>query len=309
MNQILSVESPQNRKKRSNRSSTHSILIVFAVILIIFGIGLTSTGAYSYYRSLSNNLNESIVSPTSTKPVITIERESASTINIVVTHDKAISNVTYKINDEKPIQIDGADKTEVQEEVELPIGESTITINAKDINGISSSYESSFKVEQKPIITLEQVDGKIQATTESKINIDYIRFYWDDDEVNGKQVTINDIKNVTLIDVIEGTHTLNIIAVDVEGNRTTKTQKVIGDNKPELTVTTNGEVFIINATDDEELTKVEITLNSNETKTEEINNKEYSTTVDLVNGENKLTVTVYNKNGLSETSRVKYTKE
>ena len=41
----------------------------------------------------------------------------------------------------------------------------------------------------------------------------------------------------------------------------------------------------------------------------EINEKEYSTTVDLENGENRLTVTVYNKNGLSEVSRVKFTKE
>lgn len=308
MNQILSVESPQNKKK-SNKSSTHSILIVFAVILMIFGIGLTSTGAYSYYRNLSDNKNNSIATSSNTKPVITIERENASTINIVVTHDKEISNVTYTINDEEPVQVDGENKTEVKKEVELPVGASTIVIKAQDINGISASYESSFEVEQKPIIKLEQVEDKIKATTESEINIDYIMYYWDDDETNATKFTINDVKNVTLIDVLEGTHTLNIVAVDIEGNETKKTQKVIGDNKPEVNVTTDGNVFIINAKDDEGLSKIEITLNSNDTQTEELQDKEYSTTVDLENGENRLTVVIYNKNGLSEIARVKYIKE
>ena len=71
MTQILSVENTKNKKKKS---SIHSILIVFSVILIIFGIGLTSTGAYSYYRNLSSNMEESIVTSGSTKPVITTER-------------------------------------------------------------------------------------------------------------------------------------------------------------------------------------------------------------------------------------------
>lgn len=308
MNQILSVDSPQNKKKKK-RSSIQSIIIVFAVILMIFGIGLTSTGAYSYYKSLSNNLNNSIVAEASTKPVISIERENASVINIVVTHDKEISNVTYTLNNGEPVQINGNNQTEIQQEVALPVGSSTIAITAEDINGISSSYSSSFEVEQKPVITLEQVNTQIQITTESEINIDYVMYYWDEDEANAQKYTINDVKNVTLIDVLEGEHTLTIVAVDVEGNETIETKKIIGDTKPKLSVTTNGEVFIIQTTDDQNLAKIEITLNDNEPITQEITGTEYSTTVDLEPGENRLTVVVENINGLSETSRVKFTKE
>lgn len=305
MNQILSVE----RQTKKKRSSIHSIIMVFAIILIIFGIGLTSTGAYSYYKNLSNNFNNSIVSEASTKPVITIERENASIINIVVTHDKELVNVTYTLNNEDPVQINGNNQTEIQQEVELPVGSSTIAITAEDINGISSSYSSSFEVERKPTITLEQVENKIQATTESEININYVMYYWDDDEQNAEQFTINDVRDVRLIDVLEGTHTLTIVAVDVEGNETIKTQKVIGDNKPVIDIVTNGEIFAIKATDDQGLAKIEITLNSNETLTEEITGTEYSTNINLEDGENRLTVVVYNINGLTETSRVKYTKE
>ena len=305
MNQILAVEKPQ----RKHKSGIHSILTVFAVILMIFGLGLTSSGVYAFYRSLSDNVDNNIVSSSSSKPVITIERESASTINIVVTHDKAIASVTYTINDEEPVQIDGNNKTEIKQEVELPVGSSTINITAKDVNGISSSYESKTEVEEKPTITLEQVEGKIKATVTSKINIDYIMYYWDENESDAKQFTVNDVKTETLIDVLEGTHTLNVVTVDTNGNKSTKQQKVIGDNKPELEVKTNGKVFRIISSDDESLAKIEYSLNSSEIQTEEINQKEYQKDLELINGKNTLTVTVYNSNGLIATTTVEYVKE
>ena len=306
MNQILSVENTKNKK---SKSAIHSILIVFSVILIIFGIGLTSTGAYSYYRGLSGGMDKSIVSEGSTKPVITTERENASTINIVVTHDKGIVSLTYSINDGQATEVNCDNKMEFKQEVELPIGSSKLTIIAKDINGISSSYESTFEVEDKPSITLEQVDGKIKATIESKNNIDYVMYYWDEDEANAMKGTINNTKTEPTIDVLEGTHTLNIIAVDVNGNQTKKSQKIIGDNKPKIDVKTNGKVFRIIASDDEELSKIEYTFNSQEMQTEEVSDKEYTKDLELQDGNNSLTVTVYNKNGLSETTTVEYVKE
>ena len=306
MNQILSVENTKNKK---SKSAIHSILIVFSVILIIFGIGLTSTGAYSYYRGLSGGMDKSIVSEGSTKPVITTERENASTINIVVTHDKGIVSLTYSINDGQATEVNCDNKMEFKQEVELPIGSSKLTIIAKDINGISSSYESTFEVEDKPSITLEQVDGKIKATIESKNNIDYVMYYWDEDEANAMKGTINNTKTEPMIDVLEGTHTLNIIAVDVNGNQTKKSQKIIGDNKPKIDVKTNGKVFRIIASDDEELSKIEYTFNSQEMQTEEVSDKEYTKDLELQAGKNNLTVTVYNKNGLSETTTVEYVKE
>jgi len=306
MNQILSVENTKNKKPKS---AIHSILIVFSVILIIFGIGLTSTGAYSYYRGLTSGLDKSIVSEESTKPVITTERVNASTINIVVTHDKGIVSLTYSINDGQAIEVNCDNKMEFKQEVELPIGSSKLTIIAKDINGISSSYENTFEVEDKPNITLEQVDGKIKATIESKNNIDYVMYYWDEDEANAMKGTINNTKTEPMIDVLEGTHTLNIIAVDVNGNQTKKSQKIIGDNKPKIDVKTNGKVFRIIASDDEGLSKIEYTFNSQEMQTEEVSDKEYTKDLELQAGKNNLTVTVYNKNGLSETTTVEYVKE
>ena len=307
MNQILAVENTRGKKKKSN---IHSTIIVFSVILIIFGIGLTSTGAYSYFKNLSDNIgNNNIVVSNNTKPVITTERENASIINIVVTHDKGITKVTYKVNGGEDNVISGDNKMEVTQEVELPSGESTISIIAEDINGVTASYESSYEVEEKPTIKLEQADGKIKATVESKNNIDYITYYWDEDEASAVTGKINGTKAEASITPLEGTHTLNIIAVDINGVQTKKTQKIIGDNKPNIEIRTNGKVFRIIASDDECVSKIEYTLNDGEMKTEEVNQMEYTRDVELEEGKNKFTVTVYNKNGLSATSTVEYVKE
>lgn len=311
MNQILSVENRnyKNKRGRGSKSSIRSIVKVFSIILIIFGIGLTSTGAYSYYRSLSTETEKNTVDDGSTKPVITTERENASTINIVVAHDKAIAKLTYKINDGEEIEVNTDNQNEVKEEVELPVGSSKVSITAKDVNGISSSYESSYEVGDKPTIKLEQADGKIKATIESQNTIDYVMYYWDEDEASAKKATINAKTTETPIEVLEGTHTLNVIAVDTSGNQTKKTQKIIGDNKPDLQILTNGKVFRITASDDESLSKIEYTLNTNAMQTEEINDKEYKKDLELENGMNKLEVTVYNKNGLKATTSVEYEKK
>lgn len=310
MNQILSVETPK-KNKNSKKASTHSVVVVFAIILLLLGIGITSTGAVLYYKNISNKNESEIPNVSTTKPKITIEVESASLINIVASHDKEISNITYKINDEDPVKVDGKGEKQLEKEVELPVGETVVEVTATDINGISSSYETHFDVAQKPTIKLEPAESKVKATIESTINIDYVEYYWDEDEENGEKFTINDVKNSTLIDILEGEHTLHVKAVDIEGNEAEISQKVMGVNesKPEIDITTDGEKFYIKATDEKQLTKIEIKLNSKEKVTKDISGSEYEEAIDLEDGANKLKVKVYNNSGLSETSKVKYTKE
>ena len=308
MNQILSTSIKSNEKKK--KMTINSVLIMFSVMLMVMGIGTTASGAYSFYRNLSEQMNNDIV-VVATEPQISIERVSASVINIVVTHDKGISTVAYTINNGNPTQILGDGKQEVKKQIELQNGTSTISVTAKDVSGVSSTYETTYSVEKQAEITLGQVDAKIQAKIKSETELSYIEYYWDDNE---EEVVHNDIeenkKNAeVMIDVIEGEHVLNIKVVDINDKETTKTQKILGDNKPELKVRTNGEKFFITASDDQGLNKVEITLNGGETITKEIDTKEYSDTVELEDIDvNRIIVVVYNVNGLSETMRVQRTR-
>ena len=307
MNQILSVSI--EKSKKNNKLSIHSIVIVFCVILIIFGVGVTSTGAYSYYKNLKEQANRKLLISNSKKPDVTTERENANTINIVVSHDKELVAVYYTINEEeKEIQINN--RIQIREPVNLKAGTNYIKITAKDILGITTVYESTVEVEEGPIINLTPIEGKIQAVTESNTNIDKIIYYWDNNAENATVLNINDIKNETLIDVsLEGMHILHFEAIDKDGKRAYKSQKVEGVSKPKIDITTDGTYFYINATDSQGLSKIEIKLNNNDILSEEITSVEYNKKITLENGENKLTVKVYNIKEVSEVSRVKYTKE
>lgn len=313
MNQILSVEI--EKKKKKSKASIKSILIVFSVFLIIFGIGITTTGAYSYYKNISNKENENIVLVNSEPPLITTDRLNANTIKIVVSHDKEIESVWYTLNNEEEAEISTNRKLNVEKTIKLKAGKNTLKVTATDINGKQDVYEGNFDVEETetnegPTVTLTPESGKVKAVTESETNIDKILYYWDDDEANAKTFTINDKKNETLIDVtLEGTHILTIKAIDVEGKQTIKQQKVMGVNKPKLEVTTDGQSFFIKAEDETGLSKIEITLNNNPTITEDLSGNAYTKNINLENGENKLTVKVYNSNGIEQINRVKYTKE
>ena len=98
MNQILATDIEKNKKNK--KASTRSIVIIFCIFLITFGLGTTVAGGYSYYKNIINKSNNDLLVSNSTKPRITLERESANSINIVVTHDKEISSVKYTINEE-----------------------------------------------------------------------------------------------------------------------------------------------------------------------------------------------------------------
>ena len=90
-----------------------------------------------------------------------------------------------------------------------------------------------------------------------------------------------------------------------------KEQEVVGDTEPTVTVKpqfVDGKVaFVIEASDDEKLEKIEITHNGGAKQTEEINGTTYHKDIIMTTGEtNTLIVTATNLNGLTKTVRVKF---
>ena len=101
MNQILAVE-PPNKNKKSNKSGVHSILIVFAIILMIFGIGVTTTGAYSYYREISNKSDEGTTGSSNSKPIIHGDALSLSIAAASVLAKVTRDAMMYELDKEYP---------------------------------------------------------------------------------------------------------------------------------------------------------------------------------------------------------------
>ena len=90
-----------------------------------------------------------------------------------------------------------------------------------------------------------------------------------------------------------------------------KEQIVVGDTEPTLTVKPEyideKVAFVIDAEDDEGITKIEITHNGGEKQVIDVNERTYHKDVIMVQGErNTIIVTVTNVNGLSTTLRKKF---
>ena len=139
-------------------------------------------------------------------------------------------------------------------------------------------------------------------------------YRWDEEEET--TIQINDTTVEQEIDAIKGLHTLTVIVVDENNNTDTKVQKINGVSKPTVSVTIDSEKthFIIKATDDEKITKVEFRINQDKEQEYELNldsldYKEFEYVVkediyELKQGENLIEVTVTNSDGVTEETGV-----
>lgn len=307
MNQILSVESPKKEKKNKIRNNgpieLEKILKFFCITIIVFGVFMIGSGSYSTYQN-------SKVANLSTKPTIRIQETSATEITIQITHNKELSKVTYSWNNDKPIEIECNGKKKVEETVQIPAGENTINIYAVDINGQESNLPKTYTIEGDISIELEPEGNNMKITAEGKEQLSYMTYRWDNQEET--KVDINAMQAEQTVEIPKGLHTLTVIFVDINNNTQTKKQEVKGVTKPKLEVTTDGaDNFIIKASDEEGIKKVEFIIN--ETDKNRINldqvlpleeRKEFEYAYPLHDGENKLEVRVYNESDVSEVSKV-----
>lgn len=276
--------------KTKNVISINPIVIFFAISIIILGICMITGSAYANAK-----INETVEA--NTKPTIELTQDDEnSKVIIKVTHIRGITEIAYKWNDEEENIIQGNNNTEIEEEIDLIGGENTLTIQVTEENGQSVSYSKVFTASN---IELQTVSDGVQITVTNTKEIDYVSYQWDSNDA--QIIEVGDFEYEGTIAVQKGKHTLTIEVVDIDGKKMTRTETVIGDTAPTLNLTVSlvneNVCFIIDASDDEEIEKVEITLND-VTETIEVNDTTYYAEIPVEEGSNKIKVTVYNINGL-----------
>ena len=304
MNQILVTgEEKVKVKKEKKVLPVDSIVIFFAICIIILGICMISGSVYAKDR-----INE--VVEASAKPQVDIIRnDDDNTVEINVKHIRGIVKIAYRWNDEQETVIDGKNRKEITEKIELIGGENKLTVVITEENGQSVTYEKQYKVGNIPVIKLEAVSNGVQLSSTSEAKIDYIIYSWDDEEE--EKIEVGETSYEGIINAPKGKHTLKIKVVDVNNMEANKEQEVVGDTEPTLTVKpqyVNEKVaFVIDAEDDENIKTVEITHNGGAKQTIDVNGKTYHNDLVMTTGEtNTLIVTVTNINGLQKTTRVKF---
>lgn len=310
LNQILSVETPKKEKKKKKEKVRNngpieisSILRFFAVSLLIFGVFMIGTGSYSMYKE-SKNEN------TSNKPTIYVEEISETEIKLQITHDKALSKVTYCWNNEEQTEIEANGKKKVEQTIEIPTGDNILHVYATDINGQESEYSANYTIQGDINVDLEVDGNNIKILAEGKNELSYMTYRWDDEEE--ERIEINSMQTEQTVEIPKGLHKLTVIVVDINNKTETKEQEIKGVTKPKLEVTTDGSAnFIIKASDEEGIKRVEFIINETESYSLDLDKvysleerKVFEYAYPLHDGENRLEVRVYNESDVSEIAKV-----
>lgn len=319
MNQILSVDNNNSSNNYKNnkgygsgkKADIKTIVILFCIILIIFGIFIIGNGAYSMYKNKQKDNQENLgnAPTTSEKEKITLQMVSDREIKLIVSNVNNIKSIKYSWNNDEVIEpkVKKYSNYVEIENIEVPPGTNTIHALVIDENNQEIKYEKEFTSPERPYIKLSSEENAIKVAITSKTNILNISYYWDNEEA--KQEKINAPKTEKTFEINKtGEHELNITAVDDQGNEATKTKKIKVVKAPELKVTTDNQYFIIRASDEDELSKIVVNLNGTE-KGKTLSQKQFEMKVPLSNGENRIIVTVYNKSGVTKQTKLKWTKE
>ena len=310
MNQILSVESPKKNKKNRTGNNTpieiEKIVKFFAIVMIVFGIFMVGTGSYAMYQN-------SKLSGNSANPTIYIEDTTATEITLKITHNKELSKVTYRWNNEDEIEIDCNGKKKVEEKIGIPTGKNTLYVYAIDVNGLEGKTQKQYTLQGDIDIVINSDGKKITIDAEGKEQLSYMTYRWDDGEET--TIEIGDIKTTQTINSIPaGQHTLTVVVVDTNNKTETKEQEVKGVSKPKVNVTTDGSSkFIIKASDEEGIKKIEFILNETDKNVIHLDQvwaspeerREFEYAYPFKEGENKLEVRVYNESDIVEVFKAK----
>lgn len=308
MNQILSVEDNSNKKKKQKKEKTKNknsgpieitnILKFFSIAILIFGVFMIGTGSYSMYKDSQNEVSN-------VKPTISVEQIQENQLKLKVTHNKELSSVKYNWNDEEDNEIGTNGKKTVEETIDIPTGSNILNITATDINGQVSTSQTTYTLQGDITIdiTQEEDGNNIVITAIGKEQLSYMTYRWDDEEET--KVDINDIETEQIIETKKGIHQLTVIVVDINNNTETKEMEIQGVTKPKLEITTDGSSnFIINASDEQGLKKIEFKINEQPYVLNLDGRTELEYQYPLVDGENLLDVTVYNQSDVMTNKKV-----
>lgn len=307
MNQILATENLTNKKNKTKKNRMRNsgpadiktVVRVFAIVMLIFGIFVIGTGSYAIYSNEAQNTE-------ATKPVITEAlNEDGTAVVLTVTHDKEIDRIEYSWNNGELQTITGNGRRNIEQEIEIPGGTNTLQVTAIDVDGQEISTQQSYTAED--IINLSISGSNLKITAETETEIAYMTYRWDEEEE--QRVDINSTTVDQEIDVPMGTHNIMVTLVDVNNETTTKEQTVMGTTKPIIDIGADdaGEYYLITITDETGLERVELNFRGEQrTITVENGEKELKYKLQLNEGdENRLEITAYNVDGIaSDTRRV-----
>lgn len=314
MNQILSMQQSQmsssngpkqkkpkkekqiNYGRPSNKANIVSISRVFCVLIILFGLVLIGDATYGIVSS----------KPTLKDTINVTANAIESDVTIKAVGSMPIQRLTYKWGQGEEIVIQGNGTVELEAVTQIPRGNNILNMTVIDYYGNKAEFQKQYINEQddssKPSIEISVSGNMLNIIATDETEMSYLTYSWNNETPTRVNIDSNatDKRELrTSIEVQRGENTLDIVAVDVDGNTATRTENIKGANKPTFEVSADGTNLIINAKDDEGINKIEITVDGAVSETEPDNLKELQATLPITPGDHTVTIKVTNVNGLS----------
>lgn len=307
MNQILSMQMQKEEsinKNKGYKSSNNKIAVasavrLFAILILIFGIILIGDSVYGIVSSAPKEKDN---------PSVSTESIGAEAIIRIVTQ-KPLKQMTYRWGDGEETVVEGNGTVELEVTIDIPTGNNILNIKVTDYYGNETEYQKQYINQRtdntKPTIEISSVGSKLNIRATDNTEMSYIAYKWNEEEETRVDIDENAQDKKTLetrIEVKKGQNTLTIIAVDKDGNRETRTETIKGANKPTFEITSEGNNLLINAKDEEGISKISITVDgvTTDTGNTPINQKEVTARQELTSGSHTITVIVTNMSGLTE---------
>ena len=307
MNQILSMQMQKEEsinknkgyKNSNNKIAVASAVRLFAILILIFGIILIGDSVYGIVSSVPKEKDN---------PSVSTESIGAEAIIRIVTQ-KPLKQMTYRWGDGEETVVEGNGTVELEVTIDIPTGNNILNIKVTDYYGNETEYQKQYINQRtdntKPTIEISSVGSKLNIRATDNTEMSYIAYKWNEEEETRVDIDENAQDKKTLetrIEVKKGQNTLTIIAVDKDGNRETRTETIKGANKPTFEITSEGNNLLINAKDEEGISKISITVDgvTTDTGNTPINQKEVTARQELTSGSHTITVIVTNMSGLTE---------
>lgn len=297
MNQIL-----YTGNKNSGAMELKKVIRIFVIGILIFGIVCLAEGGYGIAKTIQEEMNK-IVAPS------VILEQVEDYIQLKITHKTAIDKIIYRWNDGEEVTLQGKGQKEITEQIPMPEGENILNVRIIDSKGYEVSYNNTYFRENidkiGPEIELLVEDAKVKIVAKDETALDYISYYWNDEDETISQAREESPKQIEeKLSILKGENTLTVIAVDLNGNETIVEQTYIGATKPTIETFTENNYLVIKVNDEDRITKIEYTHNGTEYSTDRentgvsLNMKEAYCRQDLVSGKNTFNIRAYNASGL-----------
>ena len=263
MNQILSVE---RNSKKSSTLDIQTTIKIFSIAIIVMGAILLGNGSYAVYQNVSEQKR------------IEAEKEAArwrevsfnqveNLVTVLVQNNVPIDKIIYNFNgiDEKTVL--GRGQREVETEIEIPVGNNILNMEIIDENGKSTKYNKELEYSNvdmtKPTIELVIVGSKLNITarTETETLLSYVTYRWNDQEETRIDATGDKKIIETSIDILQGTNTLTVVAVDANNNTQTQIKEFKGVRKPVINVVQEDDKLAVTITHESSIVDVKIVYN------------------------------------------------